>query len=93
MATPEGEREVWTPTTQPLGSIDMNDGLAVLADADVERLLPALAREASRRNLLSVGGHQPVDPFQTAASLLQAGQTRDLEPGETCTIGTALETL
>jgi hypothetical protein len=51
VTTPELEREVWTPTTQPLAAIDMHDGLSVLADEDISRLLQALLEEAAKRGL------------------------------------------
>lgn len=87
VVTPEGEREIWAPMTQPLASIEYNDGLSVMPDTDIKRLLTLLLREAERRAIaLPSCADAPVDR-STAASLMQAAQTRLLEPGETVTIG------
>ena len=88
VVTPEGEREVLAPTTQPYPSL----ALADFEDAEVVVLLRALAREADRRRLFPPDTLAAIGPLltageETAKSLLQARTVRKLEPGEGCTIG------
>jgi hypothetical protein len=86
--TADGPRKILTPTTKPLPSLQVSD----LDDSDVIQLLRQLTRAAIARGLLKPGEPVPVMPMEDAgakatAELLQATQTRELEPGEGCTIG------
>jgi hypothetical protein len=91
VVTPEGEREILAPTTQPYPSLCLAD----FEDAEIVVLLRALAREANRRRLFPADTLAAIGPLlttgeETATSLLQARTVRKLEPGEGCTLGPAI---
>jgi hypothetical protein len=81
--------ETAVPLTKLLPSLEVGE----LDNADIIALLRQLTRAAIARGLLTPGEPVPVAPLDaagpTVASLLQAASTRELEPGEGCTIGPA----
>ena len=87
--TADGPRKISTPTTKPLPSLEVGE----LDDGEIIQLLRQLTSAAIARGLLPPGEPVPVASLprevgaSTAASLMQAVNVRELDPGESCTIG------